>query len=108
MKNVFISGFALLLLLACTDSPSVDDLIDNTELMSVIQKAAQRDVSNVGMIPIALDVGSLAIKKLISNSDADKIRELTNCPNLSGVELTFARDRVTHVKIIASNCVDEG
>ena len=77
MKNIFLSGLCLLFLTACTGSPSVDALLDNKDLMSEIQRAAQRDNPNKGVIPISIVVGSLDGKDLISKAGANKIRELT-------------------------------
>ena len=107
MKNILFIGLTLLLLVGCTGSPNVDNLLVDKVLMSEIQRAAQRNHGNNGVLPIAIDVGSLVGKNLISNASVDKIRALTKCPDLSGIEFLFAQGKITHIDVVSSKCVGE-
>ncbi|MAD75605.1 MAG: hypothetical protein CML20_12600 [Rheinheimera sp.] len=104
MKNRVALVGLLLFLTACSPSPAIDSLVSNEDLMAEIENAAQSENPNSGMIPLALDLGSLTEKKLISKASASKIRSLTNCKNLSGIEIGFLRGEVTHINISPSNC----
>lgn len=104
MKCRFSLVLSILFLMACTGSPSIDALLKNNDLMSEIKKAAQRENSSAGIIPIAIEVGSLVGKNLISNASADKIKALTNCNNLSGVKLIFTQGEITNLNVDAAKC----
>lgn len=104
MKNRVALGVLFLFIAACSPSPSIDKLVSNEDLMAEIESAAQRENPGSGIIPIALDLGSLTEKRLIKRTSASKIRSLTNCQNLSGVELGFLSGEITHINISPYNC----
>ena len=108
MKKITLIAPCLLALAACTGSPSIDNLLENKTLMAEIQRAAKEDNLSKSVLPISIDVDSLVRKNLISKTNENKIRDLTNCANLQGIQLIVAQGIISRVDANTSKCDKKG